>query len=209
MAEFILSIAQLENSNGNQFHQEKEYGMAFRCYERGRRLMEEIHLANEEEEARCNKLLTKLLLNAALCANKLYWPRKACIACKEALRIKESAKAFYTFGVAKRQLGDYQAAKDLLLKAQRKEPQSVSISNELRFLEDDLMQERRRSAVVNIYLEELKEFRDDPTHDVFTLADPALIVKDLKVRLGRRKVLGCNFCCFLFRKFAKLLLLSA
>ena len=200
----LEKIAQLENSNGNQFTREKEYGMALKCYERGRKLMEETHLANEEEEVRANKLLNNLLLNIGLCAIKLFRPQKACIVCREALKIEESAKAFYRFGVAKRQLGDYQAAKDLLLKAQRKEPQSVSISNELRFLEDDLVRERRReedlyknmfrnvtrtprqprvnSAVFNIYYEELKEFRDDVTRDVFTLANPAVVAKDMRVR---------------------------
>ena len=202
----LEKIARLENSNGNRFTSEKELRMAFKCYERGRRLMEDVHVANEEEEGRCHKLLVKLLLNSAHCAIKLFWPRKACIACREALKIEESAKAFYRFGVAKRQLGDYQAAKDLLLKAQRKEPQSISISDELRFLEDDLVRERKReetlckamfrnvakttkgprlnSAVCDIYRKELKEFRDDATQDVLTLTDPALVAKYQRVRLG-------------------------
>ena len=202
----LEKIAQLENSNGNQFTREKEYVMALKCYERGRKLMEETHLANEEEEVRANKLLNNLLLNIGLCAIKLFRPQKACIVCREALKIEESAKAFYRFGVAKRQLGDYQAAKDLLLKAQRKEPQSVSISDELRFLEDDLVRERKReetlckamfrnvakttkgprlnSAVCDIYRKELKEFRDDATQDVLTLTDPALVAKYQRVRLG-------------------------
>ena len=202
----LEKIAQLENSNGNHSTKEKDYSLALKCYERGKKLMEDIHLANEDEEIRCQKLLKKLLLNIAHCAIKLQRPKKACIVCREALKIEESAKAYYRFGVAKRQLGDYVAAKDLLLKAQRKEPQSASISEELMRLEDYLMHDRKmeeamcrnmfkdvtkttvkpkvKAAVVEIYHEELKEFRDDPDRDVFTLANPELIAKDMKVRLG-------------------------
>ena len=141
--EELEKTAEVENSKGNHHFQEKDFSMALKCYERGRQLLEELHLANEDQETRCNKLLQKILLNLAIAAIKLQKPKRACIACKEVLKIKESAKAFYRFGVAKRQLGDYQAAKDLLLKAQRREPQSLSISKELMVLEDYLMHERK------------------------------------------------------------------
>ena len=38
-----------------------------------------------------------------------------------------------------------------------------------------------KAAVVEVYYEELKEFRDDPDQDVFKLANPDLIAKDMKV----------------------------
>ena len=205
--EELEKIAELEISNGNHSFQEKEFSLALKCYERGRRLLEGINLANEDQETRCNKMLQKIFLNLALAAIKLERPKKACIACREALNIEESAKAFYRFGVAKRQLGDYQAAKDLLLKAQRREPQSLSISKELMVLEDYLMHERKmeeamcrnmfknvakdkvkvNAAVVDIYYKELKEFREDPDREIFKLTDPDLVCKDLKVRLGAGK----------------------
>ena len=206
--EELEKIAELEISNGNHSFREKEFSLALKCYERGQRLLEEIRLANEDEETRCNKLLQKIFLNLALAAIKLERPKKACIFCKEALKIEESVKAFFRFGVAKRQLGDYQAAKDLLLKAQRRAPQSVTISEELMRLEDYLMHERKmeatmcrnmfknvakvkepkvNKAVVDLYYQEMKEFRDDPDRDVFKLTDPALVSKDLKVRLGGGK----------------------
>ena len=226
----LEKIAQLENSNGNHLFREKDYALALKCYERCQRLLEGIHLADEDQEARCNKLLKKSLLNIAFSAIQLNRPKKACIACREVLKLEESAKAFLRFGIAKRMLGDYEAAKDLMLKAQKRSPQSSSVTEEMMKLEDIMMHERKveaalcknmfknvvkvtkepkvNDAVVNLYYEDFKEFRDDPARDVYNVVNPALVAKDLKVRLGRLcGVLYCNFRHF--RKFVKLLRISS
>ena len=93
-------------------------------------------------------LLLKLLLNAAHCYIKLQWPRKACTACKEALQIEENTKALYRFGKAKRMLEDLEAARSLLIKAQRKAPHDMSISDELRSLEDQVVKEREKEKLL-------------------------------------------------------------
>jgi len=144
----IEKAARLENSNGNHAVRQKEFSLALRHYERGRNLIEDVNLADEEEDRRCKKLLVKLLLNIAHCANKLHQPRKACLACKDALLIEESAKALYRFGIAKKQLEDYEASRQLLLKAQKKVPNDPDVSRELRLLEDHMIQERKKAAVM-------------------------------------------------------------
>ena len=198
----IEKVSRLENSNGNQAVRQKDLSLALRHYERGQRLLEDVSLAGEEEERRRDHLLEKLLLNIAHCANKLHRPKKACLACKDALKIEESAKALYRFGIAKRQLEDYDASRNLLLRAQKKAPQDVNISKELRLLEDYLVQERKREAAMckkmfsevekpekkevkskeyTYIYEELKEFRDKEEGEIFSISEASLAVKELKV----------------------------
>merc|ERR1712227_169410 len=71
----IEKVARLENSNGNQAVREKDLFQALKHYERGRRLLEDVSLAGEEEERRLDYLLEKLLLNIAHCANKVHRPK--------------------------------------------------------------------------------------------------------------------------------------
>ena len=218
----IEKICKLENSCGNQSVREKEFSLALKNYSRARRLLRDTHLADEDEEIRYHSLLEKVLLNTAHCAIKLHRPEKACTACKEAIKIKESAKAFYRFGIAKRQLEDYESAKWFLLKAQSKSPQSVNIANELRILEDYLAQEKKREAAMcqnmfkglkkpvekevesefyHLISQQLKEFKDAEDEDSFTLTQDSLCAKELKEG-WRDTPRGFNFSHF--RRFEKL-----
>ena len=147
----------------------------------------------------CHDLLEKILLNIAHAPTRSTSQRKptACLA-SEDLRV--SAKALYRFGIAKRQLEDYEGSRELLLKAQTKEPQSVTISNELRILEDYLSQQRRREAAMckkmfkgmerqteekvdagsyHMYLRELKDFKESEMDSVFSLS-----LKDVDLRVS-------------------------
>ena len=137
----ILKAAKIEHKCGVSAVRNLEYRLAVKHNERGIKLLQDTSLANEEEQNKCNSLLNKLLLNAAFCYIKVNWPKKACLVCKDALQIEESAKALYRFGKAKRMLEDFEAARSLLIKAQRKRPNDPDIADELRSLEDQLIKD--------------------------------------------------------------------
>jgi len=194
----ILKICTTEQYNGNQAVKKKEFSVALKNYDRARKLLEDLRFANEDEETECHNLLEKILLNIAHCANKVNKPKKACVACKDALKIRVSAKALYRFGIAKRQLEDYEGSRELLLKAQNMAPESVTVSNELRILEDYLSQQRRREAAMckkmfkgmerpteekidadsyDMYFRELKNFKECEKETLFSLS-----LKDVDLR---------------------------
>jgi len=149
----IEKAVRLEHSNGNNYVSKEEWQMALKHYERGIKLLHEVNLKNEEEEERQQRLLLKLNLNKAHCCLKLYstqfgasnevhWPKRACIASREALDIdQDNVKALFRFGKAKRMLDDLDQARDLLIKALKKKPQDREINAELRSVEEQM--ERR------------------------------------------------------------------
>eukprot|EP00092_Neocalanus_flemingeri_P015889 GFUD01017206.1.p1 GENE.GFUD01017206.1~~GFUD01017206.1.p1 ORF type:complete len:476 (-),score=199.32 GFUD01017206.1:136-1563(-) len=142
-------VVRIEHNNGNNYVRKEEWKMALRHYDRGIKLLQEVSLANREEEERRQRILLKLQLNTAHCCLKVKWPKKACIACREALDIeKENTKALFRFGKAKRMLEDYDSAKELLTKAQRRAPQDMSIAEELRSLEDQLSREKNNEKAL-------------------------------------------------------------
>jgi len=152
----IEKAARLEHINGNNYVHKEEWQMALKHYERGIRLLVEVNLKDEEQEKEQRKLLIKLNLNKAHCCLKIHWPKKACIACKEALHIEpQNTKALFRFGRAKRMLEDYPAARDLLVKAQRGSPQDKSINAELRSLEEQMT--RAKNDEKNLYQSMFKE----------------------------------------------------
>ena len=159
----ILEIVMQEHANGNlavgknNLKQALEVKNAenlsvnpncLKHYQLGRRLVEDLQPSDKEEETIRKKSLVKLLLNIAHCANKLHRPKVACTACKEALKIETSAKALYRFGIAKRQLEEYDVSKRLLLEAKEKDPKNQQISNELKRLEEYLVLQRNRDAAI-------------------------------------------------------------
>jgi len=181
-------VARLEHNNGNNYVRKEEWKMALKHYERGIKLLQEVSLANKEEEERRQKILLKLHLNTAHCSLKVKWPKKACIACREALDIEgNNTKALFRFGKAKRMLEDYVLAKEYLTRAQKRAPQDMSIAEELRSLEDQLVRQRKseealcrnmfkntgdpkreklEDEVYNTMLEELELFKNQPEQEM-------------------------------------------
>ena len=179
-------MARLEHVNGNTYVSREEWRGAVKHYERGVKLLEETSLRDEEEEKRRQHLMLKLQLNVAYCAIKLKWPKKACIACREALNIEENnTKALFRFGKAQRMLEDFKKARHYLVRAQRNKPGDVHINEELLSLDDQMarevdtermlcqgmfgnhkkLEERRGEVESNFYenfLAELKGFQGDP-----------------------------------------------
>lgn len=183
---FYYKVARIEHVNGNTYVSREEWRQALKHYERGIKLLEETSLRNEEEEKRRQHLMLKLQLNVAYCAIKLKWPKKACIACREALNIEENnTKALFRFGKAQRMLEDFKKARHYLVRAQRNKPGDVHINEELLSLDDQMarmvdtermlcqgmfgnqkkLEEKRGEVESNFYenfLVELKGFQGDP-----------------------------------------------
>jgi len=181
-------VARLEHNNGNNYVRKEEWKMAMKHYDRGIKLLQDVGLASKEEEERCQKILLKLHLNMAHCCLKVKWPKKACIACREALDIEgNNTKALFRFGKAKRMLEDYVLAKEYLTRAQKRAPQDMSIAEELRSLEDQLVREKKSEEALcrNMFktsgnakrekvedefyttmLQELELFRDQPEQEM-------------------------------------------
>merc|ERR1719392_666201 len=63
----IEKAASTEHKNGNNAVRNCEWRIAVRHYERGIKLLQETNLANVDQEQRSQKILLKLLLNAAHC----------------------------------------------------------------------------------------------------------------------------------------------
>lgn len=182
----IEKVARIEHVNGNTYVSKEEWRQAVKHYERGVKLLEETSLRDEEEEKRRQHLMLKLQLNVAYCAIKLKWPKKACIACREALNIEENnTKALFRFGKAQRMLEDFKKARHYLVRAQRNKPGDVHINEELLSLDDQMarevdtermlcqgmfgnhkkLEEKRGEVESNFYenfLAELKGFQGDP-----------------------------------------------
>ena len=93
--------------------------MAARRFERAIKLLEDIELRNDAEEARQRRLLLKLTLNIGHCYIKFQWFKKACLALQSALDIDpNSAKGLYRLGKAKMALANFDDARRFFIKAQ-------------------------------------------------------------------------------------------
>lgn len=95
-------------------------------------------LADEEEEKQLEEILAKSYLSLAICSNHLKQPLKACIACNELKRLKSlwnNGEALFQNAKALRMIGNFDAAKKKLLKAQELCPGKKKIKEELKLLE--------------------------------------------------------------------------
>ena len=93
--------------------------MAARRFERAIKLLEDIELRDDAEEARQRRLLLKLTLNIGHCYIKFQWFKKACLALQRSLEIEPgNPKALYRMGKAKLALANYEEARRFFIKAQ-------------------------------------------------------------------------------------------
>jgi len=194
--EEIEEAARKEHQNGNYYVARKEWKVSLKHYNRGLRLLQEVTLASEDQEMRQQRLLLKLQLNIAYCALKMQWPKKACLACREALAIdvkhaspEQLTKAIFRFGKAKRMLEDYSAARQLLIKAQERKPDDKDINRELLSLEEQLARDRKNEKELcqgmfrmhargeekrereveekaELFRDEMEAFRDDDSQEM-------------------------------------------
>lgn len=110
---------------------------SIREYNRAVSLLQYCQLGDMEDQEKQQKLLFKLYSNLAVCYTKENIPRKACTMCNQIFAmckntsIKIPAKVFFHNGRALSMLGDFEAAREKLIIAQRREPHNADISTEL------------------------------------------------------------------------------
>ncbi|XP_063529777.1 inactive peptidyl-prolyl cis-trans isomerase shutdown-like [Cydia strobilella] len=125
-------------SSGVTLHKSKNTVAAVNLFRKSIAMLHKCRLADEEEEKKQEKMLVKLYLNLAICSNALEQPLKACIACNELNRLENlwnNSKALFQNAKALRMIGQYDAAKKRLLRAQKLCPDKNEIKEELLLLE--------------------------------------------------------------------------
>lgn len=133
----VLKAAQAEHLAGNQLFKKDEITGAISKYRKAVNILENCHMQDGEDEAKQQHMLLKLYINLAVCYNKQKEPKKACVMCRLALYIQpRNAKALFNSGRALLMLSEYDQAKLRLVAAQRIEPNNITISSELKKLEN-------------------------------------------------------------------------
>lgn len=108
------------------------YNIAGKCYLQALNWIQEHRCADEIEEHQRMDLSLKLYLNLALVNLKVNKPKKTCTYCQEALAIDpNNTKALYRYGLAQEKLGNFDKAKQLVLKAKATSPLDASITRSL------------------------------------------------------------------------------
>ena len=149
-----LDVARKEHKIGNDYHKIKEYKLAAKCYERGSRLLEDVEMANDEEEKIQKRLLKKLQCNRGYCYLQSNWPKKACLALQDAEKINDTAdkeldaKIYYRLGLAKKKLANFKDAMDFLKRARQLKPCDPAIGNEISLIDRLIAKERTESKAM-------------------------------------------------------------
>lgn len=123
-------------------------------FERGVRLLEDLELADDEQEMTQKRLLKKLQSNRGYCYINCNWPKKACLALQEAEKIHGcpdnllDCKIYFRLGLAKKKLGNYQDSMINLKRAHKLNPSDPSIGQEILLVDQIIAQEKRNSQVM-------------------------------------------------------------
>ncbi|XP_067129630.1 inactive peptidyl-prolyl cis-trans isomerase FKBP6-like [Centruroides vittatus] len=161
----VRSVHQIAN---DYFSQDKHQS-ALNKYKKAVKLIDNITVANEEDNER-NDCLLKLYLNISLCCIKQHEYKYAVIYAKKALNIDpKNTKGNYRCGKALRNLGDYAESKKYLQRARKCNPSNEEINEELKKLSS---QEVRYSVLEkkfckNIFKSSNKNDDDDDERPTF------------------------------------------
>ncbi|XP_078680061.1 inactive peptidyl-prolyl cis-trans isomerase FKBP6-like [Branchiostoma floridae x Branchiostoma belcheri] len=132
----LLEVAHVEKNHGNEYFQRHQFKQAISKYSKALRTLENARLANDEEEAKRNKVLLKLYNNMALCNLKVGEYARCIANCNRALEIDGgNVKALYRKGQALCELSEFDRSKGCLLKAQNLAPNNKDIREELKKLD--------------------------------------------------------------------------
>jgi len=101
------------------------------------KLLENSQILDEAEERLQQRALVKLYLNAAACRLQFRDYPGTINYCNRVLEIEPAeCKAIYRKGVAKKQLGDYDEARSLFMKAYASKPHDAMLAAALKDLEE-------------------------------------------------------------------------
>ncbi len=144
----LIKVAGKEHREGNQYVKKKEFKLAAKCYERAVKLLEDTELANDEEESRQKRLLKKLQANRGYCYLNCNWPKKACIALQDGMKLQGcedpdiDCKMYFRLGLAKKKLANFMDALRNLERARHFKPNDPEIGKEIQLVERIIAKEK-------------------------------------------------------------------
>ncbi|KAL0269115.1 UNVERIFIED_CONTAM: hypothetical protein PYX00_006950 [Menopon gallinae] len=110
---------------------------AIKSYRKAIRSLDEMRLANQEEEEKMLALKVKCLVNLAVCYNKIQRCEHACVACRDALSIEpNNVKATFQYGKANLTLSNFNEAEKWLMEALRLKPDDEDIKKTIKKLDE-------------------------------------------------------------------------
>ncbi|XP_066991724.2 inactive peptidyl-prolyl cis-trans isomerase FKBP6 isoform X2 [Anabrus simplex] len=134
---------------GNDQFKKDNFPSAIYNYKKAVRLLEPVHMENQEQQDKQQKLLCRTYINLAVCYNKQGSHRQACSNCQDALRIQPTnSKALYNYAMASLNLGSYNQAKSLALKARKQQPHSKEINALLEKLNSKFLKYKEESETM-------------------------------------------------------------
>ncbi|XP_071944014.1 inactive peptidyl-prolyl cis-trans isomerase FKBP6-like [Antedon mediterranea] len=132
----VLTVVNSLRQNGNDLFKAKIFPKAFSRYQKAHRLLEDVHLQNDDEEKEMKAMMLKVCLNMSLCSFKMgKAPRTVTFANKAIAIDDKNAKAHFRKGQALITLGDFKRARVSLKSAQRLAPNDGDVIRELHKLE--------------------------------------------------------------------------
>jgi len=128
-----MKAVEATREHGNQLFGEGKYEHAFAVYERGVLIINGAYGMSDEDYDKLTKLECLLDLNMAFCQLKIKDYPKCISHCKMAINIeKENAKAYYRWGQALIEMGEYPQAREKFRKVRELEPKNTECLKQLR-----------------------------------------------------------------------------
>jgi len=144
----IMDVVAKERSDGNKYFKQQEFKLAAKSYDRGCKLLEELQMSNDDEENQQQCILQKLYCNKGQCYIKASFPKRACLALQDCLKIDFKGnrtlhvKAYYRLGLAKRMLCNYQDARLQFLRARELDKSNTEVGAALADLDKLIKREQ-------------------------------------------------------------------
>jgi tetratricopeptide (TPR) repeat protein len=126
-----------------------DYTVAISFYRKWINILENTHLANEEQENEAKECLIKMYMNICVCYNKIENPQRTCLAMRELEKltsIKTNVKALYAKGRALMMLHHELEAQKFFEAALKIDPKNERLLNKLEELKAILASKKRHTA---------------------------------------------------------------
>lgn len=149
--EDVYKYAKSLHQNGLEAFKLNNLEATLKYFHKAVNIMEFSQQSCEAEQEMQKALLIKLYTNLAVCYNKRNNPKRACIMCNELARITNintNCKVLYQKAIALQNLGEYERAKALLMKAKNLKPTDEDINKRLINLVDLIEQETKQEKAI-------------------------------------------------------------
>lgn len=148
---------------------DRNHSSAVTIYNKSVYMLENLRLANENQELEVKEQLSKIYLNLGICYNKLNLPKKSCIAMRDFERVASingNPKALYTKGNALMMLDDLNSAEKWLEKARKITPGHLRINSKLQEIQKIRKSRDNYEAMIKAAKDELKVSGCDNDNDL-------------------------------------------